>query len=306
MIRYIGLRLLQAIVSLLVVMSLVFLLSRLSGDPVQLLADISASDEQMDAIRHDLGLDRPLAIQWVTYVKDMITLDLGDSVVSRQPVRDLIMQRLPNTLQLGFAGMAISLLFGLPIGIYAAVNRGTRRDKAAQLFAVLGQSMPSFWLGVILILVFGVYLHVLPPGGKEGPNSIILPAFSLGYVTTAAVMRLTRSSMMDVLDAEYIKMARIKGLGETTVVWKHALKNALIPVITFSVVLFTLFLGAAVVTETVFAWPGVGSLILEGVRTRDYPLIQGGVVVFSAIFITANLAVDILYGYLDPRIRLAE
>jgi len=305
MIRYIGQRLLQAILSLLVVMSLVFLLSRLSGDPVQLLADISASEEQMDALRHDLGLDRPLGLQWVTYVKDMITLDLGESIISRQPVRDLIMQRLPNTLQLGFAAMAVSILMGLPIGIYAAVNRGTRRDKAAQLFAVLGQSMPSFWLGVILILVFGVYLQVLPPGGKEGPNSIILPALSMGYITTAAVMRLTRSSMMDVLDAEYIKLARIKGLGETKVVWKHALKNALIPVITFSVVLFTLFLGAAVVTETVFAWPGVGSLILDGVRTRDYPLIQGGVVVFSAIFILANLAVDILYGYLDPRIRLA-
>jgi peptide/nickel transport system permease protein len=305
MIRYIGQRLLQAILSLLVVMSLVFLLSRLSGDPVQLLADISASEEQMDALRHDLGLDRPLGLQWVTYVKDMITLDLGESIISRQPVRDLIMQRLPNTLQLGFAAMAISLLMGLPIGIYAAVNRGTRRDKAAQLFAVLGQSMPSFWLGVILILVFGVYLQVLPPGGTEGPNSIILPALSMGYITTAAVMRLTRSSMMDVLDAEYIKLARIKGLGEAKVVWKHALKNALIPVITFSVVLFTLFLGAAVVTETVFAWPGVGSLILDGVRTRDYPLIQGGVVVFSAIFILANLAVDILYGYLDPRIRLA-
>ena len=305
MTRYIALRLVQAIVSLLVVMSLVFLLSRLSGDPVQLLADISASDEQMEALRHDLGLDRSLGIQWVNYVKDMVTLDLGESVISRQPVRELIMQRLPNTLQLGFAAMAISLLIGLPIGVFAAVNRGSRGDGAARFFAVLGQSMPSFWLGVILILVFGVYLQVLPPGGKEGANSIILPAFSLGYVTTAAVMRLTRSSMMEVLDAEYIKLARIKGLNESTVVWKHALKNALIPVITFSVVLFTLFLGAAVVTETVFAWPGVGSLILDGVRTRDYPLIQGGVVVFSAIFILANLAVDILYGYLDPRIRLA-
>lgn len=214
------------------------------------------------------------------------------------------MQRLPNTLQLGFAAMAISIVIGLPIGIYAAVHRGTRWDGVARLFAVLGQSMPSFWLGVLLILIFAVVLGVLPPGGKESATSIILPAFSMGYLTTAAIMRLTRSSMLDVLNAEYIKLARIKGLSETKVIWKHALKNSLIPVITFSVVLFTLFLGAAVVTETVFAWPGLGSLILDGVRTRDYPLIQGGVVVFSAIYIMANLLVDILYGYLDPRIRL--
>jgi peptide/nickel transport system permease protein len=304
MTRYIALRFLQAIISLLVVMTIVFMLSRLSGDPVQLLADISASEEQMEAIRRDLGLDKPLAVQWGAYVRDMFVFDLGESVTSRQPVRELIMQRLPNTLQLGFAAMAISIVIGLPIGIYAAVHRGTRWDGVARLFAVLGQSMPSFWLGVLLILIFAVVLGVLPPGGKESATSIILPAFSMGYLTTAAIMRLTRSSMLDVLNAEYIKLARIKGLSETKVIWKHALKNSLIPVITFSVVLFTLFLGAAVVTETVFAWPGLGSLILDGVRTRDYPLIQGGVVVFSAIYIMANLLVDILYGYLDPRIRL--
>ena len=304
MTRYIALRFLQAVISLLVVMTIVFMLSRLSGDPVQLLADISASEEQMEAIRKDLGLDKPLAVQWGTYVRDMFVFDLGESVTSRQPVRELIWQRLPNTLQLGFAAMAISIVIGLPIGIYAAVHRGSRWDGIARLFAVLGQSMPSFWLGVLLILVFAVVLGVLPPGGKESPQSIILPAVSMGYLTTAAIMRLTRSSMLDVLNAEYIKLARIKGLSETKVIWKHALKNSLIPVITFSVVLFTLFLGAAVVTETVFAWPGLGSLILDGVRTRDYPLIQGGVVVFSAIYIMANLLVDILYGYLDPRIRL--
>ena len=290
--------------SLLVVMTIVFMLSRLSGDPVQLLADISASEEQMEAIRHDLGLDKPLAVQWANYVRDMFVFDLGESVTSRQPVRELIWQRLPNTLQLGFAAMAISIVIGLPLGIYAAVNHGTKIDAAARLFGVLGQSMPSFWLGVLLILVFAVMLGVLPPGGKESPTSIILPAFSMGYLTTAAIMRLTRSSMLDVLNAEYIKLARIKGLNELKVVWKHALKNSLIPVITFSVVLFTLFLGAAVVTETVYAWPGLGSLILDGVRNRDYPLVQGGVVVFSAIYIFANLLVDILYGYLDPRIRL--
>jgi peptide/nickel transport system permease protein len=191
----------------------------------------------------------------------------------------------------------------LPIGIYAAVHRGTIKDHAARAFAVLGQSVPPFWLGIMLILVFGVFLRFLPPGGKEGPSSVILPAFTLGLFATAAVMRLTRSSMLDVLGAEYIKLARIKGLSEFKVIWKHGLKNALLPVVTFAVLLFALFLGAAVVTETVFAWPGLGRLILDGVRNRDYPLVQGGVVVFSTIYILANLLVDILYAYLNPRIR---
>lgn len=301
--RYIYFRLLQAVVSLVVVMTIVFLLSRLSGDPVNLLVDVTADQTQKDAIRHDLGLDRPLAVQWANYLQDMATLDLGNSVTSRQPVRTLILERLPATLQLGLAAMVISLVLGLPIGIYAAVYRGTLRDHLARVFAVLGQSIPPFWLGIMLILVFGVLLPILPPGGKEGPSSVILPAITLGLFAMAAVMRLTRSSMLDVLDAEYIKLARIKGLDEFKVVWKHALKNALLPVVTFTVLLFALFLGAAVVTETVFAWPGLGRLILDGVRNRDYPLVQGGVVVFSTIYIFANLLVDILYAYLNPRIR---
>ena len=301
--RYIILRLLQAIVSLVVVMTIVFLLSRLSGDPVNLLVDITADKSQRDAIRRDLGLDRPLIVQWADYLQDMATLDLGKSVTNRQPVRTLILERLPATLQLGFTAMIITVILGLPIGIYAAVHRGTVKDHAARAFAVLGQSIPPFWLGIMLILVFGVFLRVLPPGGKEGPSSVILPAITLGLFAMAAVMRLTRSSMLDVLGAEYIKLARIKGLHEFRVIWKHALKNALLPVVTFAVLLFALFLGGAVVTETVFAWPGLGRLILDGVRNRDFPLVQGGVVVFSAMYIFANLLVDILYAYLNPRIR---
>ena len=301
--RYIILRLLQAIVSLVVVMTIVFLLSRLSGDPVNLLVDITADKSQRDAIRHNLGLDRPLIVQWADYLQDMATLDLGKSVTNRQPVRTLILERLPATLQLGFTAMIITVILGLPIGIYAAVHRGTVKDHAARAFAVLGQSIPPFWLGIMLILVFGVFLPILPPGGKEGPSSVILPAITLGLFAMAAVMRLTRSSMLDVLGAEYIKLARIKGLHEFRVIWKHALKNALLPVVTFAVLLFALFLGGAVVTETVFAWPGLGRLILDGVRNRDFPLVQGGVVVFSAMYIFANLLVDILYAYLNPRIR---
>lgn len=303
MTRYILGRLLQAAVSLVVVLTIVFMLTRLSGDPVQLLASIEADRAQMDAMRHKLGLDQPMIIQWANYIQNMATLDLGRSVVTREPVRDLIVERLPATLQLGFAAMLISVLVGLPLGIYTAVYRGTIVDHIARVFAVLGQSMPPFWMGIILILVFGVYFGVLPPGGRDKPVSVILPAVTLGYFTTAAILRLTRSSMLEILGAEYVKLARIKGLSEFKVIWKHGLKNALLPVITFSVVLFVVFLGGAVITETVFAWPGIGRLILEGITTRDYPLVQGGIVVFSGIYIAANLLVDILYAYLNPRIR---
>jgi len=303
MTRYILGRVLQAAVSLVVVLTIVFLLTRLSGDPVQLLAAIEADKAQMDAMRHNLGLDQPLIIQWANYVQNMVTLDLGKSVVTREPVRDLIVERLPATLQLGFTAMMISVLVGLPLGIYAAVYRGTVVDQVSRVFAVLGQSMPPFWLGILLILIFGVYVGVLPPGGRDKPVSVILPAVTLGYFTTAAIMRLTRSSMLEVLGAEYVKLARIKGVSEFKVIWKHGLKNALLPVITFAVVLFVVFLGGAVITETVFAWPGIGRLILEGINTRDYPLVQGGIVVFSGIYIAANLLVDILYAYLNPRIR---
>jgi ABC-type dipeptide/oligopeptide/nickel transport system permease component len=213
---------------------------------------------------------------------------------------------LPNTLTLGAVGIVFSIIIGVPIGVYSAVKRGTALDHVARVIAVTGQAVPTFWLGIMLILIFGVWLAWLPPGGKSGPESYILPGITLGYFTAAAIMRLTRSSMLEVLGAEYVKFARIKGLHEQVVVWKHALKNATIPVLTFSVMLFVIFLGGAVVTETVFAWPGLGRLILEGINTRDYPIVQGGVMVFSAIYLLANLMVDILYSYFNPKIRYAR
>jgi peptide/nickel transport system permease protein len=202
--------------------------------------------------------------------------------------------------------MLFSVIIGLPLGVYCAVHRGTPLDYAGRALAVLGQALPSFWLGIVLILIFGVILGVLPPGGKEGPESIILPALTLGYFTSAAILRLTRSAMLEVLGAEYIKFARIKGSPERTVVWKHALRNALLPVLTFSMMLFSTFLGGAVVTETVFAWPGLARLILEGVYNRDYPIVQGGVLVLSAVYLLVNLVVDVLYCYLDPKIRYVQ
>jgi peptide/nickel transport system permease protein len=189
--------------------------------------------------------------------------------------------------------------------MYSAVGRGGIMDGAARVFAVLGQSMPAFWLGLMLILFFGVVLGVLPAGGRGTIWHLILPAFTLGYFTSAAILRLTRSAMLEVLGSDYIKFARLKGLHEQVVLWKHGLRNALLPVVTFAVLLFVQFLGGAVVTETVFAWPGLGRLILESITTRDYPIVQAGVLVLSALYLTGNLLVDLLYSFLNPRIRHA-
>jgi ABC-type dipeptide/oligopeptide/nickel transport system permease component len=233
----------------------------------------------------------------------MFAGDFGSSVLTRRPVTEHIWERLPATVELGFVAMFMSVLIGIPLGMYSAVRRGSMGDRAARIFAVLGQSMPAFWLGLMLILFFGVVLGVLPAGGRGGLAHLVLPAFTLGYFTSAAILRLTRSSMLEVLGSDYIKFARLKGLHEQVVLWKHGLKNALLPVITFAVLLFVQFLGGAVVTETVFAWPGLGRLILESITTRDYPIVQAGVLVLSALYLTGNLLVDVLYSYLNPRIR---
>jgi peptide/nickel transport system permease protein len=301
--RYLAGRVLQALLSMLVVISIVFFLTRLSGNPVHLLLDVNASERDQEILMRHLGLDRPLAVQYGIYVKSILAGDFGSSVLTRRPVTEHIWERLPATVELGFVAMFMSVLIGIPLGMYSAVRRGSMWDRAARIFAVLGQSMPAFWLGLMLILFFGVVLGVLPAGGRGGLAHLVLPAFTLGYFTSAAILRLTRSSMLEVLGSDYIKFARLKGLHEQVVLWKHGLKNALLPVITFAVLLFVQFLGGAVVTETVFAWPGLGRLILESITTRDYPIVQAGVLVLSALYLTGNLLVDVLYSYLNPRIR---
>lgn len=296
-------RMLQALLSMLVVISIVFVLTRLSGNPVHLLLDVNATQRDLEILTHHLGLDRPLPVQYAIYVKNIAFGDFGTSILTRRPVSEHLWERLPATIELGFVAMFLSVAIGVPIGVYSAVRRGGPLDGAARVFAVLGQSMPAFWLGLMLILIFGVILGVLPAGGRGGIQHLILPAFTLGYFTSAAIMRLTRSSMLEVLGADYIRFARLKGLHEQVVLWKHGLKNALLPVITFAVMLFVQFLGGAVVTETVFAWPGLGRLILESITTRDYPIVQAGVLVLSALYLTGNLLVDVLYSYLNPKIR---
>jgi len=301
--RYLIGRMLQTVLSMLAVISIVFVLTRLSGNPVHLLLDVSASERDQEVLTRHLGLDRPLPVQYVLYVRNLALGDFGHSILSRRPVTQHIRERLPATVELGVTAMLLSVLIGVPLGMYSAVRRGGALDRAARVFAVLGQSMPTFWLGLMLILFFGVVLGVLPAGGRGGLLHLILPAFTLGYFTSAAILRLTRSAMLEVLGSDYIKFARLKGLPESVVLWKHGLRNALLPVVTFAVLLFVQFLGGAVVTETVFAWPGLGRLILESITTRDYPIVQAGVLVLSALYLTGNLFVDLLYSYLNPRIR---
>jgi peptide/nickel transport system permease protein len=288
---------------MLVVISIVFVLTRLSGNPVHLLLDVNATQRDVEILTRYLGLDKPLPVQYGIYVKNVALGDLGKSVLTRRPVTEHIWERLPATVELGFVAMFLSVLIGVPIGVYSAVRRGGMLDSGARVFAVLGQSLPPFWLGLMLILVFGVILGLLPAGGRGGIQHLLLPAFTLGYFTSAAIMRLTRSSMLEVLGTDYVKFARLKGLHEQVVLWKHGLKNALLPVVTFAVMLFVQFLGGAVVTETVFAWPGLGRLILESITTRDYPIVQAGVLVLSALYLTGNLLVDLLYSWLNPKIR---
>ena len=279
-------RVLQTALSMLVVISIVFVLTRLSGNPVHLLLDVNASDRDQQILMHHLGLDKPLPVQYAIYVANVVRGDFGNSVLSRRPVTEHIWERLPATAELGFVAMFLSVLIGVPLGMYSAVRRGGALDSAARIFAVV--------------------LGFLPAGGRGGIEHIVLPAFTLGYFTSAAILRLTRSAMLEVLGSDYIKFARLKGLHEQVVLWKHGLKNALLPVVTFAVMLFVQFLGGAVVTETVFAWPGLGRLILESIATRDYPIVQAGVLVLSGLYLTGNLLVDFLYGYLNPRIRHAR
>jgi peptide/nickel transport system permease protein len=301
--RYLVGRVLQTVLSMLVVVSIVFVLTRLSGSPIHLLLDVSATERDQEILTRHLGLDRPLPVQYGLYVRNVALGDFGTSILTRRPVTEHILERLPATIELGVVAMLLSVLIGVPLGVYSAVYRGRLLDRAARVFAVLGQSMPTFWLGLMLILVVGVVLGVLPAGGRGGLLHLILPAFTLGYFTSAAILRLTRSAMLEVLGSDYIKFARLQGLPEPLVLWKHGLRNALLPVVTFAVLLFVQFLGGAVVTETVFAWPGLGRLILESITTRDYPIVQAGVLVLSALYLAGNLGVDLLYSYLNPRIR---
>ena len=298
-------RLGQAVVTLLVVSLFIFLLVRLTGDPKQVLLPIEATIEQYEQLERELGLDDPLPQQYIRWVGKMLTGDFGTSFSRQLPVSQLLRERFPNTMLLAGAGFFLAIAIGLPLGVLSAAYRGRATDVSARVFAILGQSMPSFWLGIMLLMLFPVRLGGLPAGGNSGWTSIILPAITLGWFSTASLLRLTRSTMMETLSSDYVKLARIKGLSERKVIWKHAFKNAALPVLTLaSLLLFGLVTGT-IIAETVFAWPGMGSLVLSAVVNRDFVVVQALVLVISAMYIFGNLTVDILYAFLNPRIRYA-
>ena len=301
--RYIVGRLLQSIVSLVVVSMVVFSLVRFSGDPVRIMASPEASEKDIAVMRAYLGLDRPWIEQYGRFVVRALHGDFGDSVRFRRPALELVAERYPATLELGGLAILVVIAVAIPVGVYAAVRRGSPLDLTARAFAALGQAVPPFWLGLLLVLVFGVLLHLLPTSGRGTPLHVVLPGITLGWFAVAGLMRLTRSAMLDQLGSEYVKLARIKGLSERQVVWKHAFKNAALPVITFGALLFVALLNGSIITETVFGWPGLGLLVVEAVDARDYPIVQAVVLCLSAMYIGINLLVDVLYAYLNPKIR---
>ena len=302
--KYIIRRLGYSTISLVLLSLTIFFFVRVTGDPAVLLVEPGASKADLDQIRQQFGLDRPLFVQYGHFVSALVRGDFGQSFYYRTPVLELYLSRLPNSLMLAAAAMALSLLIGIPSGILAAVNVNGWWDRVGKIFALLGLSLPSFWVGLVMILFFSVYLGWLPSSGAGTVWHMIMPAFALGWFFAAAHMRMTRSSMLEVMGSEYVKLARLKGLPERLVITKHAFKNALIPVLTLAGINLVIMVNVAVVVETVFAWPGIGRLLYEGVAFRDFPVVQATVLLGGVMIVVVNLLVDILYAVIDPRIRL--
>lgn len=282
---------------------LFFMLRMLPGDPAQVLAGQMATPQEIENIRHQLGLDRPIYEQYVIYLGHLVRFDLGRSARTQNPVSQEIWARLPNTLLLAVVAMGLACLFGIPAGIISALRPYSWIDYAVTMTALFGISMPVFWLGLMLVVVFAVILKWLPAGGTGGWQYVVLPSVTLASFVVAFIARMTRSTMLETLSQDYTTTARSKGLTEKVIVVKHALTNALIPIITVVGLQFGMLLGGAVLTETVFAWPGIGRLIVDSILARDYPMIQGVILVFGLLYILVNLAVDLVYAFVDPRIR---
>lgn len=293
----------QAILAIIGVTIVVFFLIRLSGDPVATMMPPEATAHDYEVMRATLGMDKPLYVQYWKFFSGIFRGDFGTSLRYSQPSIEVFMERFPNTALLATAAMLIASIIGIPMGIISAVKANSWIDNFGKIFALLGQAMPVFWVGLMLILILAVRLHLLPVAGMGDWKNLVMPAFTLGWFSAASLLRMTRSSMLDVLDAEYIKLARIKGVPGITIVLKHALKNATIPIITLGTINFVTLLTGTVITETIFAWPGVGRLVVESIGARDFPMIQASVLIFAFMFVFANLFLDVLYAYLDPRIR---
>jgi len=286
--------------------SLVFVVLRLSGDPAMMVAPPQATVEDLQAIRRELGLDRPMAAQYVDFLEKLAVGDLAQSFRYRRPALEVLGERVGATVQLALAAQLLAIAAAIPLGIAAALRRDSWLDAGLTGFVTLGQSIPHFWLGLMAIVVFGVHLGWLPTSGRGGWANLILPALTLSAYSMASLTRLTRSSILEVLGADYIRTARAKGLGTWPVLFKHALKNALIPVVTLTGLQLGVLLSGAVVVETVFAWPGIGRLTVEAIHARDYPLVQAGVVFMALLFVVVNQGVDLCYRWLDPRTAGSE
>jgi peptide/nickel transport system permease protein len=296
-------RLLHAVFVVWAATLIVFVLIRLTGDPAALLAPPSSTQEDIDLLRHQLGLDRPLVWQYLDYLGSLARFDLGLSIRFNRPALELIVERIPATAELAGAAILLALVIAVPLGVLAAVRQGTAVDALARTLALLGQSIPVYWSGIMAIIVFAVILRWVPVSGREGLGSLVLPAATVALYLAAGLMRLIRSSMLEVLGQDYIRTARSKGLGEATVIVGHALRNALLPVTTMIGLQFGILLSGAVIVETVFAWPGLGQLSIQAVFARDFPLVQAIVLVSALFLVLINLLVDIAYIFIDPRIR---
>ena len=304
MLKYIGKRLIMLIPVILVTSFLIFwAMSLTGGDPALMLAGDNAKPEQIEQIREELGLNDPFIVRYGNYMKGMLTGDMGKSYVTKRDVFKTFMERLPNTLMLGGAAVLIAVVVSLPLGIYTAIHQNTWKDTAGMIFALFGTSMPNFWLGLMLIIGFSLHLKWFPSGGDAGWRSLVLPVITLGTGCMASITRITRSSMLEVVRQDYIRTAKAKGVSSRVVIYKHALKNALIPVVTVVGLQFGSLLGGAVLTESVFSWPGVGTYLVNSIKAKDTPAVLGCVIIFCICFSIVNLVVDILYAYIDPRIK---
>ena len=301
--RFIISRLLQLVITLFIVSLIVFFLVRLKGDPVSVMAPPTFNEQQIQQLREAWGFDKPLWEQYVVFLRKAITGDFGQSIQARRPAMELVLERLRWTYLLAFTSAVIGFVIAVPLGVISALKRNSPIDLASTALASLGTAMPSFWLGLMLILLFSVQLRVLPAFGALEPAAIIMPAMTLGVGMAARLSRLTRSAMLEVLGADYIRTARAKGLLERTIVIGHALRNAWIPVVTALGLQLGWLLGGSVIVEAVFAWPGLGRLMIESINVRDITVVQAGLFWFALSFILINLVVDILYTFLDPRIR---
>ncbi len=322
--KYILVRACYSVITLWLLVTIVFTLVRLSGDPVKMKGEIGADPAFLEQIRHDWGLDRPVYVQYASFLGHLVRGDFGHSFEKSLPVTTIYFERLPNSLKLGFAAFAISLVIGVPLGMLSALRVGTWWDSAGKAVALLGLSIPGFFVGLVLIILFGVTLGWLPVLGKgsgtfvwHDPGSwlpflfgdwryLLMPAFALGWYFSGAMLRITRSGILDVLGTDYVKLVRLKGVPEAIVMAKHALKNAMIPVLTIAGLNLVIMINVAVVIEVIFNWPGVGLLLYDGLTNRDFPMVQGVVLMSGVMIVLINFAIDVMYAYVDPRVRLSR